>query len=117
MKSLIKVLVSTLVAVGLFVGGLSAQVVYPLTLNVLWNPSPISDAVTKYTLNHNGTIKEILSTSCGAVDCSTTIVVTSSNVQTISLTATNQFGTSLPETITFTATAPGRSTNVRIRVP
>lgn len=96
---------------------LVGQVIYPLSLTVVWNPNPISDDVIKYTVIHNGVAKDVPPSSCGAIDCTSPIVVTSSAVQTVSVTATNQFGTNAPETITFIAAAPGNSKNVRIRVP
>lgn len=96
---------------------LGAQVIYPLTLTVLWNPNPISDGVTKYTLTHNGVARDVLPATCSALDCMTTIVVTGPSIQTLTLTATNIFATGLPETLQFIATAPGKSNNVRIRVP
>ena len=89
---------------------------FPVTINVLWDPNPASDQVTKYTITFNGNSTDIPITNCNNIECATTLVVPSAGSYTISLTATNMWATGPATTLSFTATSPGRSGNLRIRV-
>lgn len=100
---------------------LSAQVVhgqvFPVVVTVVWDPNPSTEQVTKYTVTHNSnTPIDVPPTACSATECQTKITLINAT-NTVSLTATNMWGTSQPVTLTFIAQSPGRSGNIRIRVP
>lgn len=113
-----RLLLLVCLVVALFAGrAVGAQVIYPLTVTVAWDAPATADGVTKFTLTHNGVAVDVPVSVCSATECSKSIVVVSSALQTVSISSANMFGTSTPTTLSFTATAPGKSGNVRIRVP
>lgn len=101
---------------------LHATVTYPLNATLVWDlPAPNSDptqAVTSYVITFNGVVTErTVSQVCNQTECTFAFQIPNSNAQTISVAGKNVWDTSTPVTITFTATAPGKSNNVKIRVP
>lgn len=92
---------------------------FPVTVTLAWNPNPLTELVTSYTVsidNSPGSNVSALS-RCDATECTTTIVVPTSGMHTIRVVAINMWGSSLPAELTFNANSPGRSGNIRIRVP
>lgn len=101
----------------LFSISVKSQGIYPLNLNVEWDLPIASDNVTQFNVILNGATTIYPATICSTVSCRAPIIVGSAAVQTVSVTATNQWGTSAPSTLLFTASAPGNSKNIRIRFP
>ena len=103
---------------------LSGQVIYPLTIIVGWDRNPSTEAVIDYTLVHNnGTGNQtftILDSACtnpiADGQCRQAISVPGAGLQTVSIVVRNLWGSSVPEVVTFSATAPGKARNIKIRV-
>lgn len=110
-----KLLMSSILLSLLLSISLAAQA-FPVTITAAWDPNPPEDAVTKYTITFNNVTTDIPLANCTAVECTTTLTVPSAGSYTISLTASNFWGRSIPTTLSFTASSPGRSGNLRIRV-
>jgi len=71
---------------------------------VLWNMNPDDDDVSFYSVKlDNKLIHTVTSDNCDAVirTCSAPIIISDTRSHSISVTATNQFGTSKPTTIKF----------------
>ena len=112
-----RILLSILLTLISFPSEARRQVVFPLTIVVAWDLNAAIDAVTKYTIIHNvNTPVDVALTSCTATGCEYKLILTAEGPHTVSVTSTNQWGTSLPASVTFTARAPGRSGNIQIRV-
>lgn len=93
-----------------------AQLQFPITVNVVWDAYPATENITKFTVTHNGTPVDVMPSACTATECAKAITLTSAGPHVVSVTATNMWGTSAPNSITFTASSPGRSGNLRIRL-
>jgi len=106
---------SILLFIILFTVVLQAQ--FPANITFLWDPNVATENVTKYTIVYNGFTFTVLPVSCTMTECSQVLVVPAQGTYTISITATNIWGTSPISTLTFSASSPGRSGNLRIRVP
>ena len=99
-----------------------AQITYPLSATVQWDPSPTStdptQAITAYIVTFDSTQTSVSpSTACATLPCSFKISIPDANSHAISVTAVNMWGQSAPVGFTFKAAAPGNSSNVKIRVP
>lgn len=82
---------------------------------IAWDPNPATDNVAYYTMTFDGTAYSIppdIDPSCGCIQKS--IGITSGS-HTVSVTATNAWGTGLPLTLTFNANSAAKVTNLRIR--
>ena len=94
-----------------------AQIQFPITVNVVWDNSyTATDGVTKFTVTHNGVATDVLPSVCTTTECSKAITLQNGGPNVVTVTATNMWGTSVPTQITFIASSPGRSGNVRIRL-
>lgn len=95
----------------------AAQITYPLTLQVTWDPNPAAETVTGYIVTVNGTNSTVQPTACTATACSMTFSVPAAGPHTVSVAAVNQWGTGTPTAVTFTIVVPGKSNNVQVRKP
>ena len=93
---------------------LSAQ--FPISATVAWTPNAPTDNVTSYqVVFNNGTPINVDPSTCSPTECSVKITV-ASLTNTVVVTAVNMWG-SASSTLNFTAAAPGRAGNLKIRVP
>jgi hypothetical protein len=85
-----------------------------VTVRVQWDANPSSDLVTGYTL----TIDTLAPITVPVSNCVLTVCTQSATVpygsHTFTVTATNDWGTSLPTTVTKTIAPPFPPTNLRI---
>ena len=108
----------------LFAVTLSAQT-FPLTVKAYWNPNPVADAVTSYTLAVDGgapvTVPNISTndTNCpiatypsGCIMAPVTIAT--SGQHTFVVSAVNPWATSAPATITVNISSPGQIVWVKV---
>jgi hypothetical protein len=94
-----------------------AQIVYPLALQVQWDPSPATDQVTSYIVTINSINSTVSASACSATVCSMNFSIPAAGPHTVTVVATNQWGSSLPTNVTFQVVVPGRSNNVKIVKP
>lgn len=94
----------------------SLQAQFPVTIIVGWDPNPVIDNVTSYTLAMGTTVVKVPTSQCTTTVCEQSVVIPSMGTYTVSVTSTNMWGTSLPTSLTFNASSPGRSGNLRIRI-
>jgi hypothetical protein len=92
---------------------------FPVTITVSWDPNPVIENVTSYTISlDSGQSNSVNpSTRCTATECTFQLVIPSSGNHTIRVVALNIWGSSLPTDFTFNANSPGKSGNIRIRIP
>lgn len=93
---------------------------FPVNVNVLWDMNADSDAITFYTFRYDAVAPvTVTSDKCVVATrtCSTPLTVNDNNEHTIAITATNQWGTSDPTTLTFRINNPKKVTNIRIVAP
>src|SRR5215467_8132271 len=82
---------------------------FPFALHVEFNPNPTADQVTSYSSSlDGGTVSSIPPTVVSSCNCIKTPVynINDSNLHTISVTATNLFGTSTPTSVQFIVKVP-----------
>ena len=89
---------------------------FPAVVTLLWTPNPPEEQVQTYTVTFDGVVVQGLSASavCTATDCRTPLTIPTSGAHVVGLTATNAWGTSEPAFYSFSASVPGKSTNIRI---
>lgn len=88
----------------------------PVMRNLQWDPNAASDAVTFYTVVQDGGAPVTIDpATCTATVCSTPITFTAAGTHTLSVTATNEWATSLPTTITVNVVVPGKPGGLKIR--
>ncbi len=92
---------------------------FPATITVMWDVNPATENVTSYTvkLDANAGVAVDPGTHCNATTCSQTMTVTATGQHTLTLTASNMWDVSLPATLTFTASTPGKSQNLKFSRP
>lgn len=101
----------------------NSQIVYPVQITIGWDKNLESDQVIDYTLVHNNGMANqsftIPLTACihalADGQCRQVVNVPGASMQTVSVVARNMWGTSAPEIVTFTVTAPGKARNIKIR--
>ena len=84
---------------------------FPFALHVEFNPNPTSDNVTSYSSSlDGGTVSQIPPTVVTSCNCIKTPVynINDSNLHTISVTATNLFGTSPATSVQFMVKVPSQ---------
>ncbi len=92
---------------------------FPTTVLVSWDANPASDNVSSYTLSIDTIPGSAVdpTTKCIAGTCSASLVVPSTGPHTLHLTASNMWGISPSYDYAFTASAPGKSINIKITKP
>lgn len=116
-------LLLSLVALFGTASSVQAQVTYPLSATLLWDPSPVdatdpTQVITAYIVTFDTTQTSVSpTTACATLPCSMKISIPDSNQHAVSVTAVNMWGQSVPVGFSFKAAAPGKSANVKVRVP
>jgi hypothetical protein len=91
----------------------------PASAHVNWPPNPAGDQVTAYNLTLDANtpivVPPTLDASCSCIRQQ--ITITTAGSHTITLTATNIWGTSLPATLTFNVVVASRPQQPSITVP
>ncbi len=91
----------------------------PYTIKLAWDNNPAADNITNYNLIVDGVTTSISTTLCSNTGCFTQTDLTALGVHQISVTATNQFGTSpvsgcVSCSMTINLQAPLAPKNLRI---
>tara|TARA_R110000868_G_scaffold97880_1_gene269357 strand:- start:983 stop:1327 length:345 start_codon:yes stop_codon:yes gene_type:complete len=105
-------LVISLVA-GLLVSNLFAQVTFPRSVTVGWDPNAASEGITDYTFTINGVATTVPVSVCSASLCAQVVTIQNSNPNNVTVVANNQWGTSAPATLTFAVVNPGQPKNLK----
>lgn len=103
----------------------AAQAAFPLTVKAYWNPNVATDSVTSYTIALDGGtpvsvgIVPTNDTNCPAVQYPqgcilAPVVIPASGQHTFAVTAVNQWGNSLPTTVTVNINNPGQIVWVKL---
>ena len=83
---------------------------------VQWDPNPATEQVTQYTLVYDATsgqtVAPTVDPTCACIQAPVSVTAGS---HTVSVTATNQWGTSAATTLTFNANPAGKVVNIRIK--
>ena len=84
---------------------------------VQWDPNPTSDLVQYYTLVFDTStaqsVPAVIDSTCSCIQAQ--IAISTGGSHTVSVTATNQWGTSSPTVVTFNSNPAGKVANVRIK--
>ena len=121
MKKLSYVLATLLVAV---TSTLQAQT-FPLTVKAYWNPNPVGDAVTSYTIVlDGGTPISVGTVVINDANCTLTqypqgcimapLTIPAAGQHTFVVTATNAWATSAPLTVTVQISSPGQIVWIKV---
>jgi|SRR5688572_10870635 len=97
----------------------TAQLTYPVQVFVAWDMNIPEDNVIDYTLVHNNGLTNvthvILNTTCSpTTGCRQALQIPGASLQTVTLTARNEWGVSSPVAVNFRVTAPGNARNIKI---
>ncbi len=113
-----KKLLSLVVVVLMLLSG-PAYAQFPATITVMWDANPAAENVTSYTLKLDGNAGVAVDpgTRCSATLCTQQMTVTSIGQHTLTLTASNMWDVSAPAVLTFTASTPGKSQNLKFSRP
>ena len=117
-------LIRCVVAFVLLSVALSAQT-FPLTIKAYWNPNPIADGVTSYTLSVDGgapvTVPNISTndTNCPIVTYPSgcimaPVTIAASGQHTFAVVAVNPWASSAPATLTVNINGPGQIVWVKV---
>lgn len=109
-------------AVVLMATGAQAQTAYPIAATVVWDPPPVltdpTQVITSYIVTYNGVATTVTPASaCTSTECDFKISIPDGNSHAVSVVAVNMWGQSAPAGFTFAAVSPGKSNNVKVRVP
>mgnify|MGYP003334732990 CR=1 FL=1 len=99
--------------VGIWSAGCNpTQVLYaqslPVTKTLAWDANPASDAVTNYTVRLDGTVIGNPTTPTQA------FTINTAGLHTLSVTATNTWGTSQASTLSLNVVVPSAPANLRV---
>jgi hypothetical protein len=92
----------------------AAQVVFPLTLKVQWDPNPAAENVTAYLVTIDSTATTVAPGVCTVSLCEQSFQISTPGPHTVTVVATNLFGSGPASSVVFTAVSPGKSANVKI---
>lgn len=98
---------------------------FPLTVKAYWDPNPVADAVTSYTLVvDGGTLTTIQPISTNDTNCPVAqfpsgcivapVTIAAAGQHTFVVTAVNQWGSSAPATLTVNINSPGQIVWVKV---
>lgn len=87
----------------------------PISKIIVWDPNPAADEVTSYAVVIDGAPPVIVQAGSCTTECTSPWLITATGAHTIQLTATNDWGTGVPASLTVTVRVPGKSNNLRIR--
>ncbi len=97
----------------------TASILYaqlPATKTLQWDANPPADNVTKYTITVNGVATDVAPVTDPACNCiQHDFVIAQQGTLTLTVTATNEWGTSQPTTLIKQVSVPGSSRNLRIK--
>ena len=81
----------------------------PITKTLAWDPNPAADAVTNYTVRQDGVV---LGNPTGTTQA---VTFTTVGTHTLTVTATNLWGTSAPATLVVNVVVPAVPGNMRLQ--
>lgn len=115
-RVLLGVLVALLIACAMTTSGIVVRAqTLPVTKALVWTPRPASEAITAYTVTLDGGTPIMVDPMTCAATCTQPVTFTTAAQHTLSLTATNVWGTGPPSTLTVTVIVPGAPTGLRIQ--
>lgn len=115
-RLLLGTFIAILVACAMTTSGLVVRAqALPVTKALVWTPRPASEAITAYTVILDGGTPISVDPATCAATCTQPVTFMTAAQHTLSLTATNLWGTGPPTTLTVTVIVPGAPTGLRIQ--